>query len=107
MKTLLRKRQNTSWFLLLTCLHTSSATSSMQRTEGPTDGALCEYHPEHAQKRWLHTNKTQPHKVPLFMEVAYNCLQLSSNNPEGWNGKLIPLDMNFKTVERGSKLIFI
>lgn len=32
--------------------------------------------------------------MSLFIKVAHDSLQLSSNTPEGWNRKLIPLDMS-------------
>ena len=62
--------------------------------------------PQHTQERWLHQNKTQAHTVPLFIKVAHGSLQLSCNTPEGWNGKLIPLDINFKTEELSSWFLF-
>lgn len=62
-------------------------------------------HPWHPREKWPHHIRHK-HEWSLFIKVAHDGLRLSSNTPEGWNRKLIPLDMNFKTEELPNWFLF-
>lgn len=95
-KTFLRNSRDAG-FPLLT-YHTPSAAASMLRLEKSNDGAHRE-RPTHSTHRRGAASEQDTSTHSLFIKVTHGRLQLSPNTPEGWNGKLISLDMSFKTEE--------